>query len=114
MDDKEHNKQLFIVEAVVGIAATILTIVMVALAAIIIETNVVIGTLMIVIPIVCFVVICLGLTKMEQIVGFYQCANCHHKSIPSYNTVLWSLHCGRTRYMTCPKCHKKTWQKKVL
>lgn len=114
MDNKKYNKQLFAVEAVIGIAAVILTLSMIAIAAYIIEENTLVGALLIIIPIVCFVVICLGLTKMEQIVGFYQCAKCRHKYVPKYGTVLWSVHLGRTRYMTCPKCHEKSWQKKVL
>ena len=24
------------------------------------------------------------------------------------------MHSGRTRYMKCPKCHKRTWNKKVI
>lgn len=114
MNNKKYNKQLFTVEAVIGITAAVLTLSVITIAAYVIEENSLVGALLIIVPIVCFVIICLGLTKMEQIVGFYQCAKCHHKYVPKYNTVLWSVHLGRTRYMTCPKCHKKSWQKKVL
>ena len=51
---------------------------------------------------------------IEKDAGFYECKHCHNKYIPSYNQVLWSAHCGRTRYMKCPKCQKKSWQKKVV
>ena len=51
---------------------------------------------------------------IEKDAGFYECAHCHHKYIPTYNSVLWSLHVNRTRYMKCPKCGKKSWQKKVV
>ena len=114
MNSKEYNQQLFAVEAIIGIAATTLTLSMIAISAAIIESDILIGSLLIVIPIVCFIIVCLGLTKMEQIIGHYQCAKCRHKYIPKYHTILWSLHIGRTRYMLCPKCHKKSWQKKVL
>ena len=113
-NEKKYNKALFKVEAIVGIAATILTITMIATSAFIIEDNPIVGTIMIVVPLICFIIICLGLTKMEQIVGYYQCTKCHHKHVPSYHAVLWSMHFGRTRYLSCPKCHKKTWQKKTL
>ena len=113
MDNKKINRQLFITEAVIGIAATIMTLFMIGIAASIIETQTVIGCSIIIISMVSFIIICLGLTKMEQVVGYYQCGKCHHKYIPSYKAVLWSMHLGRTRYMTCPKCHKKTWQKKT-
>lgn len=52
--------------------------------------------------------------KIEQIAGYYECRECNHKYIPSYNSVLFSRHHGRTRYMKCPHCGKKSWQKKVI
>lgn len=113
-NSKKYTKELFAVEVIIGLAATVLVIAMVAIAAIIIEKNPVIGTSLIVIPVVSYIIICLGLTKMEQVVGHYQCSKCRHKHVPKYNAVLWSMHFGRTRYMTCPKCHKKTWQKKTI
>lgn len=112
-DEKKFNKQMFKVEAVIGIAACVLTITMVGLAAALMETQPTISAWMIAISIVCFVVICLGLTKIEQVVGYYVCRDCHHKHVPGYNEVLWSMHLGRTRYMRCPKCKKMSWQKKV-
>lgn len=114
MDNNKYAKELFTVEAIIGLAATALVIAMVAIAAIIIEENPVIGALLIVVPIASYIVTCLALAKMEQIVGHYQCSECHHKYVPKYGAVLWSMHLGRTRYMTCPKCHKKTWQKKTV
>ena len=52
--------------------------------------------------------------KIEQIAGFYECKECHHKYVPTYKQVNFAMHMGRTRYMKCPKCGKKSWQKKVL
>lgn len=52
--------------------------------------------------------------KIEQIAGYYECRNCRNKYIPTYKSVLFSMHIGRTRYMKCPKCNKKGWNKKVL
>ena len=52
--------------------------------------------------------------KIEQVAGYYQCAECGHKYVPKYSSVLWSMHMGRTRHMRCPKCNKKSWQKKVI
>ncbi|MBE6885229.1 MAG: DNA-binding protein, partial [Ruminococcaceae bacterium] len=31
-----------------------------------------------------------------------------------YRAVAMAPHMGRTRYMRCPQCEKKSWQKKVL
>ena len=52
--------------------------------------------------------------KLEQVAGYYECQKCHDKHVPSYSSVLWAMHVNRTRYMNCPNCNKKSWQKKVI
>ena len=49
---------------------------------------------------------------IETKVGYYECAYCKHKYVPTYKQVVCSMHMGRTRYMKCPNCHRKSWQKK--
>jgi transcriptional regulator with XRE-family HTH domain/DNA-directed RNA polymerase subunit RPC12/RpoP len=52
--------------------------------------------------------------RIEQTAGYYQCAKCGHKHIPKYGNVFMAMHMGRTRYMKCPVCGRRSWQKKVL
>ncbi len=52
--------------------------------------------------------------KIEQKAGYYECSKCGHKHIPTYSSVLWAMHYGRTRYMKCPECSERSWQKKVI
>jgi hypothetical protein len=52
--------------------------------------------------------------RIEQIAGYYECKHCGHKYVPTFKAVSFSRHMGRTRYMECPNCHKKSWQKKVV
>ena len=52
--------------------------------------------------------------RIEQVAGYYECRECGHRYVPTYWAVNLAQHMGRTRYMTCPECHKKSWQKKVL
>jgi transcriptional regulator with XRE-family HTH domain len=52
--------------------------------------------------------------RIEQTAGYYECRCCGHKYVPSYQSVLWAMHMGRTRYMKCPECKKYSWQKKVI
>ena len=52
--------------------------------------------------------------KIEQSSGYYQCKNCGHKYVPTYNDVVIAPHFGRTRLLKCPECGKKTWNKKVI
>ena len=64
-----------------------------------------------------FIIFCIAMffmLKIEQEAGYYECAKCNHKYVPTYSSVLWSMHVGRTRYMKCPECGKKSWQKKVV
>ena len=52
--------------------------------------------------------------KIEQVAGYYECKECAHRYVPTYKAVNLAPHMGRTRYMCCPKCGKKSWHKKVL
>ena len=52
--------------------------------------------------------------RIEQTAGFYKCEKCGHAYVPKYKSVFLSMHKGRTRYMKCPKCNEKSWQKKVI
>ena len=52
--------------------------------------------------------------RIEQTAGYYKCEKCGHAYVPKYKSVFLSMHKGRTRYMKCPKCNEKSWQKKVI
>ena len=52
--------------------------------------------------------------KIEQKAGYYECQKCGNKHIPKYSSVFLAMHLGRTRYMRCPECGKRSWQKKVI
>ena len=54
------------------------------------------------------------LIRIEQTAGYYECQNCKHKYIPQYKSVFMAMHMGRTRYMKCPKCGQKSWNKKTI
>ena len=43
-----------------------------------------------------------------------ECKECHQTFVPTYLQVLFAPHINRTRYMKCPNCGKKSWQKKVV
>ena len=51
---------------------------------------------------------------IEQKAGYYECQCCHHRYVPTYRQTILAMHSGRTRYMKCPKCGKRSWQRKVL
>lgn len=70
--------------------------------------------LLIVIGMVQTIIACPFMLKIEQTAGYYKCEKCGHRYIPTYARVFFSMHFGRTRYMKCPKCGKRSWNKKVL
>lgn len=109
-------KLLFKVEIVLGCVSVIFLLASYIFAAYIIElfnVHVVPGLIML-ISLVAFIIAMGYCLKIEQKAGYYVCKRCGHKHVPTYGKVLGAMHCGRTRYMTCPKCNKKSWQKKVL
>ena len=60
-----------------------------------------------------FIGLCFAI-KIEQVAGYYKCKVCGHCYVPTYKAVNMAMHFGRTRYMKCPECHKRSWQKKVI
>ena len=52
--------------------------------------------------------------KIEQKAGYYECGKCGHRHVPYYGSVFFAMHINRTRYMRCPECGRRSWQKKVL
>jgi len=59
--------------------------------------------------------VCIGFAiRIEQKAGYYECGRCGHKYVPDYKSVLLAMHVNRTRYMKCPECGEKSWQKKRI
>ena len=52
--------------------------------------------------------------KIEQAAGYYECPRCGERYVPTMGAVFVAPHFGRTRWMKCPKCGKRAFQKKVL
>lgn len=61
-----------------------------------------------------FIVIMLILLRIEQKAGVYNCRLCGHKHIPTYRSVLFAPHLGRSRYIKCPKCGNRSFHYKTL
>lgn len=72
------------------------------------------GLPLIIVGIVQFLACGMLATRIEQTAGYYECAKCGHRYVPTYWAVNFAMHVNRTRYMKCPACGKRSWQKKVL
>ena len=110
---EEADKRLLALEWVVGILSVIVLIVPIIIAAYVQMEDWLRVLLVFSGFIPCIVGFCWAI-KIEQVAGYYKCAHCGHKYVPTMKSVLWSMHMGRTRYMRCPECQKKSWQKKVI
>ena len=110
---EEKDKQLLDLEVVIGVIATITFLILIFIACYF-DMNYILRIVLIVIGSIIFAYGCGNAVKIEQVAGYYECKECHHKYVPTYNAVFFAMHRGRTRKMNCPKCNKKTWQKKVL
>ncbi|MBQ6076627.1 MAG: helix-turn-helix domain-containing protein [Clostridia bacterium] len=61
-----------------------------------------------------FLVCGLFALRIEQTAGCYVCAECGHRYVSSFAAVTFAMHMNRTRYLRCPACGKRSWQKKAL
>ena len=113
MKKEELTKLLLKLEWVIGLMASITFFTLIFTASFI-NMDTWIRILLITIGFIIFIVGMCYCLKIEQVAGYYQCSKCKNKYIPTYKSVFLSMHHGRTRYMKCPKCGNKSWNKKVI
>ena len=108
------DKRLLWAEVVIGVLSTLILLGTWIPAGYLFEKGyVVIPIITMVLGLVIFVGGCLFCLYIEQVAGFYICKHCNHKYVPTLSQVSLSAHFGRIRYMKCPKCGKRSWNKKV-
>ncbi|MEE1198984.1 MAG: helix-turn-helix transcriptional regulator [Acutalibacteraceae bacterium] len=110
---EESDKRLLTLEVVIGVLSLIILFVPIFLAAFLPIAD----WLRVVLIFSGFIPAMVGFhftMRIEQTAGYYECKACHHKYVPTIKAVYAAPHMGRTRYMRCPECNKKTWQKKVI
>ena len=105
------NRKMFVHENIIGLMSTIIFITLLLIANLI-KMPVALTVILIVLAFVFLLIGCSICLKIETEVGKYKCQKCGHLYVPKYSSVFLAPHFGRTRYMTCPKCHQKSWQKK--
>ena len=110
---EQSDKRLLTMEIVIGIIAVAALLGLMGIASFA-QMEEYIRLLIIIPSVIAFVAMAFVMVKIEQVAGYYECQKCHHKYIPTYSSVLWAMHYGRTRYMKCPECNKRSWNKKVI
>ena len=106
---EEKNRQMLRMEYWLSYPALIAGLAMVLVAAFI-EMPVWLRILLTGFALVIIFTVALIAVGIEQTAGYYECQNCHHRYIPTYRQTILAMHKGRTRYMKCPECGKRSWQ----
>ena len=110
---EEKNRQLLNTEIWIGAPAVVAGLVMCGVAAYV-EMPVWIKFLLVMFAVAMILTVSFVAVGIEQKAGYYECQECGHRYVPTYWSTNLAPHMGRTRYMRCPECGKKSWQKKVL
>ncbi len=110
---EDADKRLLSLEIFIGVLVTIILLALIFTASFVPMADW-LRILLIVIGIIPFAIGISYAIRIEQMAGYYECAKCGHRYVPTYSSVLWATHINRTRHMRCPKCNEKSWQKKVL
>lgn len=111
--EEMQNKKLMMYENVIGFGSTLSFLIQVLVAVFFVKNI----TAQILLFILAFAFLIVGVSfalKIEAETGYYECQKCHNKYVPKYSSVYFAMHLGTTRYMKCPKCGKRSWQKKVM
>ena len=108
-----QNKRLMTSMWTILITSAIFYIGILLLAVNTLEEGVILGTIICVSTIIFLIAGFIGL-KFEVEAGYYECKKCHHKFVPTYREVMFATHLATTRHLKCPKCHKRSWAKKVM
>ena len=111
--EEVQNKKMMFYEIVIGYMSSVTFLILLFTASFAVENIVA----RIILFILAFLVLIIGVSfalKIQTETGYYECQKCHHKYVPKYSKVYFAMHIGTKRYMKCPKCNERTWQKKVL
>lgn len=111
--EREYAKLLLQMETAIGIVSLLAFLALFYTAVLLIESTL----WQTVLIIAAFVILLLGVVfalRAERLAGYYVCEKCGHRYIPNALPFFFSMHVGRTRYLRCPRCDEKSWQKKDI
>lgn len=117
-ENEKYAKRLLRSEAYIVVVGVVASLVMIIAGTIIALKNGENDPLAVVLIVSgCVIVVAAALIGLgiEVKTGYYECAECGHIYKPSsLLKTAFAMHMNTTRYMKCPKCGKRCWQKKVL
>ena len=107
------DRRMLHIEIAIGVICILIMLVLTMVASLV-QMEDWLRILLILIGIAPLLLACPFMLKIEQVAGYYKCKECGHTYVPTFKAINLAMHMGRTRYMRCPECHKKSWQKKVI
>ena len=111
--EEKQNKKMMMYEWVIGGVSSITFFTLMFTLSFAVENTIA----RIILFILAFLILIVGgsfALKIETETGYYECNKCHNKYVPKYSEVYFAMHYGTTRYLKCPKCNKRSWNKKVM
>ena len=110
---EESDKRLLRAEILIGILG-LFPFLICLIVIIIVAMEEWLATVIILTSLIPFLITIPFMIKIEQVAGYYECEECGERYVPTYKSVFWARHIGRTRHMKCPKCNQKSWNKKRI
>ena len=113
---KQNNlyaKNLLLLEWVIGIISSLTFLILIFVASYI-DMALLVRVILILTSIIIFIVGMIFALRIERIAGYYKCGKCGYKYVPTNKQMIFAMHIGRTRYMKCPKCNNRSWNKKYI
>ena len=109
---ERNNKRFLMLEVVLIVISVSAFVIMILTSSIV--NNIILKSLLIGGACIILAIALIFSFIIEKEAGYYECKKCHHKYIPTYKQVIFSTHMGWTKRLKCPKCGKKSWNKKVM
>lgn len=106
--EKIQNKKKLIGEILIGCAFIGSVITLILLVGIV-SIATYLKIILIVFSLIFIFVGLFGLVLLDVNIGYFECAECHERFIPSIKDYVFGMHTLRKRKLKCPICGKKTW-----
>lgn len=113
MNEEETNRYLPRLERVLEVLTLLSSLTIIFIAAFLIPPGIT-TYILIAISLIILLIGTYFALKIEHDAGYYECQHCHQSHIPTLKTVVLAPHIGRSRWMKCPYCHKRSFMKKTL
>ncbi len=113
-ENEDKTRLLLKLEIYMGVPAVLICISQVIIGVYLEKTNQTVSIALISINSVFMIIFAFIGVWIEQQAGYYECAECGYTYKPSFKKALMAPHIGRSRKMTCPKCGKKCYHKKMI